>query len=107
MKYGVKHPDMVPGEIRGSVLKVADWDRCAYCQDQTAFVDVIFEASLCSEECVEGMWNELANTGEPDEAQKAPEEYRDVPNSSNADVVVYDEWVDPSDGVYPLGRQYE
>lgn len=60
MKFDVKYPDMTPiSDVRGTVMKGKELLPCCVCGAPTAFVDICYEARICSEECMSAMDAEM------------------------------------------------
>jgi hypothetical protein len=63
MKFDALYPDASPGDemvFEGSgVLKcLGTGSPCWHCRELTTWVDINFEAYLCSEECERAKWSE-------------------------------------------------
>ena len=56
MKYSAKFPDMnCYDDERENMIRGRDMLPCIICGDDTEFVEINYEARLCSEECVAEM----------------------------------------------------
>lgn len=64
MKFSDKYPDIKPGEIISAgpdfILRSKTPDNCWNCTAQTEWIDVCFEAHVCSDECSRTQWAEYA-----------------------------------------------
>lgn len=62
MKFDEKYPDAIVTEeflFEGSaIFKAPTAYPCWHCGELTAWVDINFEANLCSEECERAKWSE-------------------------------------------------
>lgn len=60
MKYDQKYPNAKPLEmVDATIMCGKNADNCCHCGRLTKFVDVDFEAHICSEECEEAMTDEF------------------------------------------------
>ena len=51
MKYNIKYHDLKPLEVRDNILRGRIARPCWCCGEPTEFVEINYEAPLCSEEC--------------------------------------------------------
>jgi len=63
--YPDQHTDITQMaiEFEGSeLIKYGEAGICWHCGDETEWIDISFEAHLCSEECERAKWKEYAET---------------------------------------------
>ena len=53
MKFKEKYPNAINGEMVESTLLVGDSNNCIMCGKLTPFIDIDFEAHVCSDECMD------------------------------------------------------
>ena len=62
MTFEEMYPDAVkwdqPAEPQHMVMKVETAEPCWHCQKPTTWIEINFEAFLCSPECDDAKWNE-------------------------------------------------
>ena len=59
MKYADQYPNAEPLEmVSMSIMRGRKCDNCCHCGRLTNFIDIDFEAYVCSEECDEALTNE-------------------------------------------------
>ena len=51
MKYDIKYGDLKPLEVRDNILCSRTLGKCWNCGALTRFIEINYEAYLCSEEC--------------------------------------------------------
>lgn len=51
MKYNIKYADLKPLEVRDNILRGRVAKPCWHCGELTEFIEINYEAPLCSEEC--------------------------------------------------------
>ncbi len=60
MKYSQKYPNAEPLQmVDATIMCGRKADNCACCGEMTNFIDIDFEANICSEECEEAFINEF------------------------------------------------
>lgn len=53
MKYELKYPDMTHiHDERNGVIRSKHKNLCYWCKNDTEYVDINYEAPICSEECL-------------------------------------------------------
>lgn len=60
MIYEEKYPNAQPKDcLYDDVLLVGSLGPCAVCGRQTRFIDICWEAHICSDECNNALWDEF------------------------------------------------
>ena len=60
MKYDQKYPNAEPFKMVDATIMCGNKaDNCWHCGQMTKFIDIAFEAHICSEECDEEITNEF------------------------------------------------
>ena len=59
--FNEKFPEAAPQSIHGNMLKAADEASCTWCKKPTTWIEVNYEARVCSEECVKAMDDDAAS----------------------------------------------
>ena len=60
MKYDKKYPNARPlQEVEKTIMKAHKPDNCYMCGVMTDFIDMDFDAYICSEECDEALMNDF------------------------------------------------
>lgn len=67
MKYSEIYPSAslnrdYPTESGSMVFRAPRRGLCVHCREHTEWVDLFFEANICSEECDREMWRQYENT---------------------------------------------
>lgn len=60
MKFADKYPSVKPIEWEGveGIIRGRVAEPCWHCKEPTEFVDIDFQAHLCSDECQKAKWDE-------------------------------------------------
>ena len=51
MKYNIKYGHLKPLEVQDNILRGAHAGPCWHCGEMTEFIEINYEAYLCSDEC--------------------------------------------------------
>lgn len=59
MKFDIKYKDLKPMQVRDNYLRGKTWGKCWHCGAPTQFIEINYEAHLCSEECEQAKDEEI------------------------------------------------